>query len=152
MGRPMEYPKVKPESLALMQALLARAGVAKDAAEAFRQAYPDAPKEMINTAVFHVVSEGIEATVDWLAAIEQFLRDPSEGLDYGAVWHVIYHLYNWQQFQVLLPVGRVGLKEQLEDIGQFLEEGDSESAKQVLKRLSEALSGDARPPDIDEPL
>jgi hypothetical protein len=53
---------------------------------------------------------------------------------------------------VLLPVGRVGLKEQLEDIGQFLEEGDSESAKQVLKRLSEALSGDARPPDIDEPL
>ena len=39
-----------------------------------------------------------------IAAIERFIRDPTGGLDYGAVSHVVYHLYNWQQFQALLPL------------------------------------------------
>src|SRR5687767_5614268 len=114
-------PQIDPESVALMQALLARPEVAAAATAAFRRAHPDAPQAMIDAAVFHVVSEGIEATVDWLAAIERFIRDPASGLDYGAVSHVVYHLYNWQQFQALLPLGRDGLRERLGDIQQFLE-------------------------------
>jgi hypothetical protein len=147
---PMHHePQIEAESVALMQALLARPGVGTAAAEAFRRAYPDAPPAMIDTAVHHVVSEGIQATVDWLAAIERFIRDPSAGLDYGAVWHVVYHLYNWQQFQALMPLlGRDGLKEHLRDVREFLEENDKQSALDVLKRLASAIEGDVSPPEV----
>ncbi|WP_425618943.1 hypothetical protein NA78x_002664 [Anatilimnocola sp. NA78] len=103
---------------------------------------------MVNAAVHHVVSEGMEATVDWLAAIERFIRDPAEGLDYGAVWHVVYHLYNWQQFQALMPLGRNGLKEHLRDARQFVEEDNKQAALDVLKRLASAIDGDVGPPGI----
>jgi hypothetical protein len=61
---------------------------------------------MVEAAVFHVFRGGVGATLDWLAAAELFLRDPAAGFDHGATWHAVYHLYNWQQFQALLPVGR----------------------------------------------
>ena len=142
-------PRVKPESIALMQALLARPEVAAAAREAFRRAYPDAPPAMIDAAVFHVVTDGIGATVDWLAAIERFLRDPAAELDYGAVCHVVYHLYNWQQFQALLPLGRYGLKVRLQDIRHFIEnEDDKTAALEVVKQLLSALEGDVAPPGV----
>jgi hypothetical protein len=89
--------------------------------------------------VFHVVSKGIEATIDWLAAIERFLRDPAKGLDYGAVSHLVYHLYNWQQFAALLPIGREGLKERLQDVRQFIDEDDKGAALAVLKGLMQSV-------------
>ena len=143
-------PQIKPESLALMNALLARTNIAATASAAFRTAYPDAPHAMIDAAIFHVVSEGIEATVDWLAAIETFLRDPSKSFDYGAVLAKcgLYHLYNWQQFQALMPLGRANLKEHLGDVSFFLKEGNSEAAAAVLERLMSAVSGDVAPPEV----
>jgi len=144
----VQDPQIKPNSLELMRALLSRPSVAKDALAAFSAAYPDAPAGMIDTAVFHVVSEGIEATVDWLAAIERFLCDPSGGLDYGSLWHIVYHLYNWQQFEALLPLGRMGLSEQLADVKLFIKEGDSAAADKVLVRLMESLGGDVAPPSV----
>ncbi len=141
-------PQINAESVRLMQALLARPDAAAVAAGAFRKAYPDAPQAMIDAAVFHVVIDGVEATVDWLAAVERFIRDPSEGLDFGAVWHVVYHLYNWLQFEALMPMGATGLKEHLGDVKHFIEEDDKEAALDVLKRLVSAIEGDAGPPGI----
>jgi len=145
---PLE-PQINPESVAMMQALFARPNIIAAATEAFRRAYPDAPPPMIDAAVFHVFSDGIGATVDWLAAIERFLRDPSVGLDAGAVYHVVYHLYNWQQFQALLPLGRDGFKELLQDIREFIEEDDKTAALRVLKDLLGAVGGDVTPPALD---
>jgi hypothetical protein len=97
---------VRPETWDSIQALLGRTNVAETAASAFRRAYPDAPPHMIDAAVHHVFRDGVGAALDWVAAAERFLRDPSQELDYGATWHVVYHLYNWQQFQALLPANR----------------------------------------------
>jgi len=104
---------------------------------------------MIEAAVFHVVSEGIQAAIDWLAAIELFLRDSSKRFDYGATWHIVYHLYNWQQFEALLPIGRDGFQEHLRDIESSIAEGDSEGAGRIIKELLKSIGGDVRPPDIE---
>jgi hypothetical protein len=101
------------EKLDLIRALLSRADLSQAGRYAFRQSHSDAPPEMIDTAAFHVYGDGVGAALDWLVAAEQFLRDPSRPLDYGATWHLIYHLYNWLQFPALLPVGRAGVLERL---------------------------------------
>ena len=97
------------EALKLIDALLARPNAIEDGRIAFAKRFPDAPKEMIDTATFHVCVDGIDAALVWLASIEQFLRTPENGLDYGATWHLLYHLYNWQQFDALLPLGKTGI-------------------------------------------
>lgn len=133
-----------------MNALLARPDAASDAREAFRGAYPDAPQSMIETAAFHVATDGIRAAVDWLAAVERFLQAPQSGLDYGATWHLLYHLYNWQQFEALLPIGRAGLLARLDDVRLFLEsEDDKESAVRVIKDLLASFGGTVTPPKME---
>jgi hypothetical protein len=139
---------VSPETWRLVRALLERPDLAADAARAFRRAYPDAPAPMIETAVHNVFREGVGAALDWVAAAERFLREPGEGLDYGATWHVVYHLYNWQQFQALLPLGRDGMLERLQDMRQFLAEGNAEAAEAVRAQLEQAFRGDGAPPGV----
>jgi hypothetical protein len=136
------------DTLALVQALLSRRDIIEQAESAFRRAYPDAPDHMIETATFHVFRDGIGAALDWVAAAERFLRQPTAELDYGATWHLIYHLYNWQQFQALMPIGRVGLLERLEDIRLFIAEANPEAAVKVLEQLAEMFRGDVVPPNI----
>jgi hypothetical protein len=143
-----EEPLASPETVKLIQALLARRGVAETAAAAFRRAYPDAPPGMIDAAVLHVFREGVGAALDWVAAAERFLRDPTVGFDYGATWHVVYHLYNWQQFQALLPIGRASVLERLADLKLFLAESNSEAAARVAELLEELFRGDVEPPAV----
>jgi hypothetical protein len=140
---------VRPETLELVQALLGRAGIIEAATVAFRRAYPDAPGHMIETAVHHVIWDGVGAALDWVAAVERFLRDPSEEIDYGATWHAVYHLYNWQQFQALLPIGRQGVLDRLADIKLFLSENNPEAAAGVVAQLEELFQGDVQPPAVD---
>jgi hypothetical protein len=131
-----------------VNALLGRAEVLEAAAVAFRRAYPDAPPHMIEAAVFHVFRDGVGAAMDWVAAAERFLRDPDAGFDYGATWHAVYHLYNWQQFQALLPIGREGVLDRLADIKLFLSENNREEAARVVKQLEELFGGDVQPPEV----
>ncbi|HEY7120535.1 MAG TPA: hypothetical protein VH475_28380 [Tepidisphaeraceae bacterium] len=136
-----------PEKLDLIRALCERTDLSLAGRQAFRQAHPDAPPEMTDTAAFHVYTDGVGAAIDWLADAERFLRDPTRPLDYGCTWHLIYHLYNWLQFTALLPVGRTGLLGKLAEIRKSLDEGDTESAKEELSDL-ESLFGDRAPPNI----
>jgi hypothetical protein len=140
-----EEPLTSPETLELVHSLLGRAEVA---AAAFRKAYPDAPPHMIDAAVYHVFRDGVGAALDWVAAAERFLRDPARGFDYGATWHAVYHLYNWQQFQALLPIGREGVLERLADLKLFLSENNPEAAAGVVKQLEELFRGDVQPPGV----
>jgi hypothetical protein len=142
-------PPIDSESIALMNALLARPNATSAATEAFRRAYPDAPQAMINTAAFHVATDGIGAAVDWLAAVERFLQNPEAGLDYGATWHLLYHLYNFQQFEALMPVGREGLRERLNDVRIFLESEDDNAALRIVKELLATVNGDVTPPSVE---
>jgi hypothetical protein len=137
------------EKLAIVEALLSRENLKGDGDAALRAAHPSAPAEMINTAGFHLFTDGIEAAVDWLVAVERFVRDPSKGLDYGATWHLIYHLYNWQQFQALLPHGREGMLELVRDVKTLLNEGDTEAAKRAIEAIEAILNGARQPPPLE---
>jgi hypothetical protein len=139
---------ITPETWELINALLGRSDLLDAAADAFRRAYPDAPSSMIAAAVFHVFCDGIGAALNWVAAAERFLRDPSHGLDHGATWHVVYHLYNWQQFEALMPVGREGVLERLKDIKLFLSEDNPKAAERVLDQLEEMFRGNVPPPGV----
>jgi hypothetical protein len=140
---------VRPETLELVQALLARDALHGPATAALRQAYPDAPLPMIEASFFHLFQDGVGAALDWVAAAERFLRDPGQGFDYGASVHAVYHLYNWQQLQALLPIGREGVLERLGDIQLFLSENNPEAALRVVKQLEELFRGNVQPPRFD---
>lgn len=103
---------------------------------------------MIDTATFHVCVDGIDAALVWLASIEQFLQNSKDGLDYGATWHLLYHLYNWQQFDALLPLGKSGIAEHLKDIKTFLDEENDIAAKETIDHLMKCLEGDLPSPGI----
>lgn len=137
---------VKQETLNLVHALLQRKDVLQEAAVAFRTKYPDAPQQMIDTAVYHVFTDGIAAVMEWVAEVELFLRSPNEGLSYGKSWHVLYHIYNWHMFKSVLPVGRTGILERLEDIKTFVASGDNDAAVDVVKQLEELFQGDVENP------
>ena len=141
-------PLVDSQTLDLVHALLARGDVAEVAAVALQTAYPDAPPHMIEAAVFHVFRDGVGAALGWVAAAERFLRDPAAGFDYGATSHAVYHLYNWQQIQALLPVGREGVLERLADLKVFVSEGSTEAAAQIIRQLEEMFRGEVQPPTI----
>ncbi|OYP34331.1 hypothetical protein [Rhodopirellula sp. MGV] len=130
------------EVLQLIDALLARPDAIGDARAAFARRFPDAPKEMIDTATFHVCVDGIDAALAWLASIEKFLQKPDDGLAYGATWHLLHHLYNWQQFESLLPLGKTGIADHLGDIRTFLDEPNPDAARQTIDHLLKCLSGD----------
>jgi hypothetical protein len=143
-----EEPLVSTETLELVHGLLDRIGVVETATTAFRRAYPDAPPHMIEAAVYHVFRDGVGAALDWVAAAEKFLRDPAAGFDSGATWHAVYHLYNWQQFEALLPIGRAGVLDRLSDIKLFLSENNPKAATEVIKQLEELFRGDVQPPGV----
>jgi hypothetical protein len=131
----------------LVAALVRRQDLPDAVRAALRQAYPDAPPPMIDTATFHIGVDGVGAALEWLAAVERFLREPPQGLDSGATWHLLYHLYNWQQFQSLLPDGRAGMLEWLEQAKQHLLEGDTEAVGAALTQIEAMFQGGLQPPD-----
>ncbi|MEH2066534.1 MAG: hypothetical protein V7K50_30425 [Nostoc sp.] len=61
----------------IVRTLLQRSNLGSEAKQAFCQAYPNAPEEMLKTAVFHTYIDGIEAAIDWLVDLELFLREPN---------------------------------------------------------------------------
>src|SRR5476651_2256519 len=93
---------VSPETLELIQSLLRRPDLKEAATKAFKEKFPDAPQEMIDSAFYHVFADGVGAALEWVAATEQFLRNPASGIDYGSTWHLVYHIYNWLQFNALI--------------------------------------------------
>src|SRR5687768_11344140 len=110
----------KPETQELVAALLRRSDLTEAGRAALCNAFPLAPPAMLDAAVFHVFTDGVTAAAEWLAAWERFLREPGRGVDESATCHLLYHLYNWQQFQALLPAGRDGVLELLGDAKQYL--------------------------------
>jgi hypothetical protein len=134
------------EALRLIDSLLARPDAIYDARCAIAERFPDAPIEMIDTATFHLCVDGIDAALVWLATIEQFLQKPDNGLDYGATWHLLYHLYNWQQFEALLPLGKLGIAKHLEDVIALLDASNPDAAKQTIVHLIECIRGDLESP------
>ncbi|PZV17578.1 MAG: hypothetical protein DCF22_03465 [Leptolyngbya sp.] len=132
----------------IVKALLQRAEAKTDATQAFRDAYPNAPEEMLRTAVFHTYVDGVGAVLDWLVDLELFLEKPNHRLDLGATFHVLYHLYNWYQFQALLPEGRAGVLERLKEMKELLADGDTNAILATVEELESMFEGSRNYPDF----
>jgi hypothetical protein len=125
----------------IVRTLLQRSNLSSEANQAFCQAYPNAPEEMLQTAVFHTYVDGVGAAIDWLVDLELFLREPSRGLDIGATYHLLYHLYNWYQFNALLPTGKTGVLERLKEIRGLVADGDVEAILATVEELESMFEG-----------
>ena len=138
------------ESLELIRFLLARRDAIGHAHKAFSTKFPEAPKEMVHAATFHVCVDGIDAALDWLASIERFLQNPHTGICSGATWHLLHHVYSWQQIEALMPLGKSGIIGQLSDIKKYLEESETEAAKEAIDDLLKCLTGDVELPRSED--
>jgi hypothetical protein len=122
--------------------LLQRDNLRNEAKQALRQVYPDAPGEMLETAIFHTYVDGVGAAIDWLVDLELCLREPKRELDIGATYHLLYHLYNWSQFSALLPEGKTGVLERLREIKALIKDGEIEAILATVEDLESMFEGD----------
>lgn len=132
----------------IVRTLLQRDNLSNEAKQAFRQAYPSAPEEMLKTAVFHTCTDGIGAAIDWLVDLELFLREPSRELDIGITYHLLYHLYNWYQFNKLLPDGKTGVLERLKEIRELVADGETEAILTTVEELEAMFEGGRNYPNF----
>ncbi len=135
----------------IREALGDRSALDSKARAALQVAYPNAPEEMRQTAHFHVFTDGIDAALDWLLAVADFANYPEEGkeIDEGATFHLLYHLYNWQQFQALLPRGGQGLADLCSDLQQAVQEQDLEWARNVAEQIEAKIKGSEKSPRLE---
>ncbi|MEO1296298.1 MAG: hypothetical protein AAFW75_10920 [Cyanobacteria bacterium J06636_16] len=132
----------------IVRGLLQRSNLSSEARKALRRAYPEAPEEMLNTAIFHTYVDGIGAAIDWLVDLELFLREPNRELDISTTYHLLYHLYNWHQFHALLPDGRTGVLERLKEIRELVADGEIDAIIATVEELQSMLEGGRNYPDF----
>jgi hypothetical protein len=140
-GADMSEPLSREQRWELVQTLLQRGHLRDEAKQALRQAYPNAPEAMLETAVFHLCVDGIGAAIDWLVDLELFLREPDRKLDLGVTYHLLYHLYNWYQFSELLPDGKMGVLERLKEIKELVADGELEAILATVEELESMVEG-----------
>ena len=87
---------------------------------ALERQYPAASPEMIGKAFFHIYIEGLPAVLDWLNNIARFAENTAE-LNTGSTYHLLYHLYNWQQFCELMPKDITAVTNDLKELKTLLE-------------------------------
>ncbi|MBD2023553.1 hypothetical protein [Leptolyngbya sp. FACHB-711] len=132
----------------IVQNLLRRSDLRDEAEQAFHRAYPNAPEEMLATAVFHTYVDGIGAAIDWLVDLEQFLAEPDRKPDISATYHLLYHLYNWYQFHELLPDGKTGVLERLKEIKELVADGEIEAVLATVEELESMFEGGRNYPNF----
>ncbi|MBZ8182739.1 MAG: hypothetical protein SAL07_08285 [Oscillatoria sp. PMC 1051.18] len=138
----------KEECLELVQALCQRSDLLVQAQQAFRQAYPEASEQMISTAITHVYLDGSRAALDWLASTELFLRNPDNEILNQCVDHLLYHLYNWHQFQTLIHARVTDLLEIIQDFKESVDNEDKEVALAAALELEKRLHARLTPPEL----
>ena len=136
--------------LELARALIERPQLASDGQALLARLYPAASPEMIATAVHHLFIDGPEALLRALAGLELSLRGGTLVFDHGMQWELLYHMYNWQQFEVLLPEGHPALLGFVEEALGFAKEGDLKAAQSHLEEIKARLDGSRSPPSFEQ--
>lgn len=134
--------------LALAQALFARANRTADARATLRAAYPSVPHAMIDTACFHIYVDGVDAALAFVADAERALRDPAHRPDVGIAYELLYHLYNWLQFEALLPDGNQDVVDLTAELRKAAKEQDWETVSSLIEELDDVVSGSRSAPQI----
>ena len=137
------------ERLELALALLARTDRRADGVAALRRTYPAAPDAMLQTAAHHIYTDGAPAVIAFLADAELAIREPGHEIDYGAIWQVLYSVYNWLQLRALLPNATDEMLSILEDIAYLVEQGDREHLLESVEDLRSVVQGHRLPPEVE---
>jgi hypothetical protein len=107
---------------------------------------------MINSAVHHIYTDGVDAALCFIAGAEMFLRDPHEDwLGYGESYELLYHVYNWHVLRGFMPKGTQELVDGLDDLKDAVASGDvPDDLLKRIGRLRDLLTGEGRSvSDID---
>jgi hypothetical protein len=142
------YALPREERLELALALVRRSDRGERGLEAFRAAHPQAPEAMIRTAAFHLYVDGPNAVVDFLAEAELFLREPSREVDLAPTVELLYHVYNWLQFQELLPSAKADVMELLALLKECVADDDRDGIVRTAQELEDVLEGSQNPPEF----
>ena len=137
------------EQLALVQALFARPNWAGDGRGLVKELYPSASDPAVSTGAHHLFVDGPDALLRMLAALELSLRTRQLKVDHGVVWELLYHLYNWQQFEALLPGGSGELRQFVDEALQFIQDGEVEAARTHLEEMKDRLDGHRDVPSFE---
>lgn len=142
-------PMTRAEKLERIARLATRDDVPDLAAKALRREFPNAPESMINTAIFHVYTDGVDAVLDWLAAAADALTEGTPLPDDGKTWHLLYHVFNWYQFRELMPHGSQELLDWIEGLEESVNEDDRDSILAHTKAIKEILDASRPQPKIE---
>lgn len=123
--------------------------VSEQAAKVLRREFPNAPESMINTAIFHVYTDGVDAALDWLVAASEAISEGSPLPDDGTTWHLLYHIFNWYQFRELMPEGSQGLLDWIEGLEESVKEDDREAILHHAKGIRDILDASRPQPKIE---
>jgi len=115
---------------------------------ALQHRFPTAPETMINTAAFHLYEDTPQAVIDFVADAELALRDPDHEFDLGVSEHILSHVYNWLQFEPLLPTATEDMLELLKQIQECVADDDKEGLLQTVDEFREILEGFQSHPDF----
>ncbi|MEM9283809.1 MAG: hypothetical protein AAGA96_18460 [Verrucomicrobiota bacterium] len=137
------------EKLQKIATLATRSDVRDRAAEALRSEFPNAPEAMINTAVFHVYTDGVDAVLDWLVAAADAISEGTPLPDDGKTWHLLYHIFNWYQFRELMPHGSKELLDWAEGLEECVNEDDRDAILAHAKGIKEILDASRPHPKIE---
>jgi hypothetical protein len=136
------------EKLELIRALFARQHLGVDGRVAVAKAYEGAPSGMVDTAVHHLYVDGCSAAMEFLVDAELCLREPGRRPDIAVATELLDHVYNWQQFEAILPTGRADVLEMVAELKQLVADGDLDAIRATVEDLSDALEGNKTPPGL----
>jgi len=110
--------------------------------------YPMASTEMIDTAMFHIFTDGADAALEWLGDITRLAEESAEvrAID---THHLLYHLYNWQQFEALMTCDITEIKDDLKELRKLMTSGDADAVPKELDLIIERLEANLMPPFME---
>jgi hypothetical protein len=114
-----------------------------------RKQYPDAADDLIHSIVHHLYWTLPTDLCDLLAYIELCMQDEKHHSHSGLIHSVLYNLYNLLQAEALVPYGRQGVFDWLNEVKECLESDDREGALATLKALIEKFESHESPPGVE---
>ena len=135
--------------LELVHSLFKRGNLRQIALSRFKEKFPNASENIIDSLAFHLYVDGHDALLNLLCELELFLKGDIEDIGYGNVDEIIYHLYNFRLLESIMPETAQGVIDDIEEIKDLLKE-ETPDIKGILKsldELQELIEGHISPPD-----
>lgn len=135
--------KSRLDKLEIVQALFKRTNPQQDAINIFRKKYPRASEEILHTLSHHLYVDGHDDLLNMLCELELFLRGETSHIDYGRISNIMYHLYNYQLVEGMMPDSAQDVIDDIKEVKSLINEDkpDIESINRILDDLTDIMEG-----------